>query len=159
MLGSLGTSPTDTDVVTVASESLSAISNITNSSSTAPSSVTSEPPTSIDSPSLKALDDVLTPKLRVDNSTASIIANVAASSHAKRSDTADKPLASREPVASVPSDFPGKKVHFAVTIPAGGNFESDNHFYARCCMSSPEPVNPESPLLSASCFLFLFLRS
>ena len=137
MSGSLGTSPADT-VVTVTSESLSAISNIPNSSSTAPSSVTSEPST--DSPSLKPLDDVPTPRLRVDSlsqSTASIIANVVANSHAKRSDTADKPLASREPVTSVPSDFPGKKVHFAVTVPAGGNFESDNHFYARCCMSSP----------------------
>lgn len=88
------------------------------SSSTAPSSITSEPAVSTGSPFLNPLtNDAPTPKVRLDST------------------GDDDKLASREPVASVPHDFPGKRTHFASTIPKGGNFEADKHFYARCCTS------------------------
>jgi len=83
--------------------------------STAPSSVTSEPTNFTGSPGWVAINDIPTPKIRLEAAW----------------DDGEK-LASRELVASVPHDFPGKRVHFATTIPKGGNFESNKHFYARC---------------------------
>ena len=68
------------------------------------------------SPALSAVDDFPTPRLRLDS-------------------TGDDKLASREPVAPVPSDFPGKKAVKSAHIVNKGDFESDAHFYARCCTS------------------------
>jgi hypothetical protein len=89
--------------------------------STTASSVTSDGPAYSVSPALSALDDYPTPKLRLES-------------------TGDEKLASREPVAPVPSDFPGKKAVKSSHIVNKGDFESDAHFYARCC-TSPDPLN------------------
>lgn len=105
---STASSPTDTDSLPSGPPTVS----------TAPSSVTSEPSTFTASPGLIAINDVPTPKIRLEASL----------------DDGEK-LASRELVGSVPHDFPGKRIHFATTIPKGGNFESNKHFYARCCTS------------------------
>ena len=86
-------------------------------SSTGPSSVTSEPPVASGSPGFAALDDLPTPKLRLESSS-------------------DEKLASREPEAPVPSDFPGKKQERFAHIVTKGDFESDNHFYPRCRKST-----------------------
>ena len=90
--------------------------------STAPSSVTSEPSIFTGSPGWNAINDVPMPKIRLEAAW----------------DDGEK-LSSRELVASVPHDFPGKRIHFATTIPKGGNFESNKHFYARCCKFPPNP--------------------
>ena len=84
-----------------------------STSSTAPSSVTSEPSTLTESPALTAINDIPTPKIWLEWEN-------------------DDKLSSRELVASVPHDFPGKKIHYATVVPKGGNFESNKHFYARC---------------------------
>jgi len=68
------------------------------------------------SPTLNPLDDLPTPKLRLFTA-------------------GDEKLTSREPEAPVPSDFPGKKPERFAHNVTKGDFESDNHFYARCCMS------------------------
>ena|SRR5579859_2645608 len=107
-------SPTDTDPLTVELFNYGALS-----ASTAPSSVTSEFTYPNGSPSLGPLDDFPTPKIRL----------------ARLADGEDERLASREPVAPVPSDFPGKKLNRSAHIVEKGDFESDRHFYARCCMT------------------------
>src|SRR5271155_5731108 len=102
---SSGPSPNDTD--RASSESMS---------TTAASSVTSEPPPAYAvSPALKPVepDTPVSTKFKVDG--------------------ADDKLASRELEAPVPSDFPGKKPRRSAHIVAKGDFESANHFYPRCC--------------------------
>jgi hypothetical protein len=113
-------SPADTDPP--ASDSLP-LGMVQMGPSTAPSSVTSDVPMYSVSPALSALEDLATPKLRLDS-------------------TADEKLASREPVAPVPSDFPGKKAVKSAHIVNKGDFESDAHFYARCC-TFPSPLSLE----------------
>jgi len=116
-------SPADTDPP--ASDSLLALGlGQGTTSSTTASSVTSDVPIYSVSPALSALDDLPTPKLRLDS-------------------TGDEKLASREPVAPVPSDFPGKKAVKSAHIVNKGDFEPDAHFYARCC-TSPYPPSISS---------------
>src|ERR1700738_3611378 len=105
-------SPTDTDPPS--SEVLPAGMSRT---STAPSSVTSESPVLTSSPALNPIDDLPTPKLRLGGER-------------------DEKLTSRELVAPVPSDFPGKKPNRSAHLVEKGDFESDKHFYARCRMIS-----------------------
>lgn len=112
-MSALSSSPADTDPPL--SESLP--SEPATTASTAPSSVTSEGPTTYSvSPALNPLDDIPTPKLRLFAG-------------------GDDKLASREPEAPVPSDFPGKKPERSAHTVTKGDFESDKHFYARCRMS------------------------
>ena len=108
----MSSSPTDNDPTL--SELLA--SEPATTASTAPSSVTSEPPGYSMSPSLNPLDDIPTPKLRFFVG-------------------GDDKLASREPEAPVPSDFPGKKPERSAHTVTKGDCESDKHFYARCRMS------------------------
>jgi|SRR5579859_936481 len=117
-MSTLSSSPTDTDPPL--SESLP--SNPTTTVSTAPSSVTSEAPVYSASPLLNPLDDLPTPKLQLFTAS-------------------DEKLASREPEAPVPSDFPGKKPERSAHTVTKGDFESDKHFYARCRMSLDETCN------------------
>ena len=88
------------------------------SSSTAPSSVTSEPSFLVGgSPALKPMDDPPAYKPPLIS-------------------PGQYKLATREPQAPVPSDFPGKKPErFSCKI-LKGDFEMKDHFYERCRKSS-----------------------
>ena len=71
---------------------------------------------SSDSPALNAVDELSPPKLSLNAINGKIVA-----------------AADRTP--PVPSDFPGKKRDRSAHMVNKGDFESDNHFYARCCKS------------------------
>jgi hypothetical protein len=102
-------SPADNDATSVDSSSNG------QGFSTAPSSVTSEPPLPMSgSPAFKAVDDAAGPRIRAES-------------------TGDEKLASRELQAPMPSDFPGKKPELSARKVVKGDFEMKDHFYERCC--------------------------
>src|SRR5262249_41692059 len=104
---SASSSPTDTEP-----PSSESIPVGPRSPSSAPSSVTSEPPASTGSPAFKPADGPVTKPLMESLS--------------------EENLTSRVPQAPVPSDFPGKKSERSAVIIKQGDFEPNNHFYARC---------------------------
>jgi hypothetical protein len=46
-------------------------------------------------------------------------------------------LATHEPQAPVPSDFPGKKPEHFARVVVQGDFEMKDHFYERCRLCLP----------------------